>query len=180
MRIHVGNIKYIWSFYHPLILNGRGLSLHWGHNERDCVSNHRLLHCLLKRLFRRRSQKTSTGHLERNPSVTGGFPSQRVRNVENVSIKSSASWWKTRRRIAYIARAMAAASLAPWHQHPRYCPRCPKSSTRKFDLLHSMTDRPPHVWYREFLGWKLQASIGLAKTPIKLWKTWAINSYTEL
>ena len=29
------------------------------HNERDVVSNHQLLECLLDRLFRRRSKKTS-------------------------------------------------------------------------------------------------------------------------
>ena len=34
-------------------------SLQWRHNERYCVSNHRHLDCLLNRLFRRRSTKTS-------------------------------------------------------------------------------------------------------------------------
>ena len=42
------------------------------------------------RLFRRRSEKASklcvTGLCERNPPVTGGFPSQKARNAENVSI----------------------------------------------------------------------------------------------
>ena len=33
--------------------------LEWRHNERDGVSNHQLLDCLLNRLFRRRSKKTS-------------------------------------------------------------------------------------------------------------------------
>ena len=49
----------------------------WRHNERDGDSNHRLLGCLLYRLFRRRSQKTSqlriTGHFKGNTPVTGGF-----------------------------------------------------------------------------------------------------------
>ena len=48
---------------------------------------------LLIGLFRRRSKKTSmlrvTGFCERDPSVTGGFPSQRANNAENVSI-----WWR--------------------------------------------------------------------------------------
>ena len=35
-------------------------SLEWRHNERDGVSNRRCLECLLKRLFRRRSKKTSS------------------------------------------------------------------------------------------------------------------------
>ena len=47
----------------------------------------------LNRLFRRRSKKTSklrvTGLCSGNSSVTGGFPSQRASNAENVSI-----WWR--------------------------------------------------------------------------------------
>ena len=42
-----------------------GDTLQWRHNERDGVSNHQHLDCLLKRLFRRRSKKTS------KPRVTG-------------------------------------------------------------------------------------------------------------
>ena len=34
-------------------------SSEWRHNERDGVSNHRHLDCLIKRLFRRRSKKTA-------------------------------------------------------------------------------------------------------------------------
>ena len=68
-------------------------TLHWQHSERDGVSNYRHLDCLLNRLFRRRSKKTSklrvTGPYERNPPVTGEFPSQRASNAENVSI-----WWR--------------------------------------------------------------------------------------
>ena len=57
------------------------------------VSNQRCLDCLLHRLFRLRSKKTSklrvTGLCEENPSVPGGFPSQKASNTENVSI-----WWR--------------------------------------------------------------------------------------
>ena len=35
------------------------VSLQWRHNERESVSNHQPHHCLLNRLFRRRSEKTS-------------------------------------------------------------------------------------------------------------------------
>ena len=35
------------------------ITLQWRHNERDCVSNHRRLYCLLNCWFRRRSKKTS-------------------------------------------------------------------------------------------------------------------------
>ena len=68
-------------------------ALQWRHNERDGVSNHRRLDCLLNRLFRRWSKKQwklrIIGLCERNPPVIGGFPSQRARNAENVSI-----WWR--------------------------------------------------------------------------------------
>ena len=68
-------------------------SLQWRHNERDGVSNHQRLECLLNRLFRRRSKKTSelrfTGLSEGNPPVTGRFPSQGANNAEKISI-----WWR--------------------------------------------------------------------------------------
>ena len=47
------------------------------------------------RLFRRRSKPHVTDLCEGNPPVTGGFPSQRASDVENVSI-----WW--RHHINYI------------------------------------------------------------------------------
>ena len=69
-----------------------GITLPWRHDKRDGISNHQCIGCLLNRLFRRRSEKTSklrvTGLCEGNPPVTGGFPLQRASNMENVSI-----WW---------------------------------------------------------------------------------------
>ena len=47
------------------IMSRRLSSLRWRHNGRDSVSNHQPHHCLLNRLFRRRSKKTS------KPRVTG-------------------------------------------------------------------------------------------------------------
>ena len=38
-------------------------SLRWRHNGRDSASNHQPHHCLLNRLFRRRSKKTSKLHV---------------------------------------------------------------------------------------------------------------------
>ena len=57
-------------------------SLQWRHNERDGVSNHQLHDCLLNRLFRRRSKKTSklrvTGRCAGKSPVTGEFPAQKA------------------------------------------------------------------------------------------------------
>ena len=61
--------------------------LQWRYNEGDGVSSHRCLGYLLNRLFRRGSKKgLNFRHCEKNPPVTGGFPSQRASNAENVSI----------------------------------------------------------------------------------------------
>ena len=60
----------------------RCFTLQWRHNGRDGVSNHQPHHCLLKRLFRRRSKKTSklriTGLCAGNSPVTVEFPTQIV------------------------------------------------------------------------------------------------------
>ena len=40
-------------------IRDRHLTLHWRHNDHDGVSNHQPHGCLLSRLFRRRSKKTS-------------------------------------------------------------------------------------------------------------------------
>ena len=56
------------------------------------MSNHQPRHCLLNRLFERRSKKTSklrvTGLCAGNSPGTGEFPAQMASNAENVSI-----WW---------------------------------------------------------------------------------------
>ena len=67
-------------------------ALQWLRNERDGVSNHQPHHCLLNRLFRRRSKKTTklhvTGLCVGNSPVIDEFPAQRASNAEIVSI-----WW---------------------------------------------------------------------------------------
>ena len=68
-------------------------SLRWRLNERDSVSNHQPHDCLLNRLFRRRSKKTSklrvTGLCAGNSSGTGEFPAQMASYAENVYF-----WWR--------------------------------------------------------------------------------------
>ena len=69
------------------------ISLQWRHNGRDSVSNHQPHDCLLFRLFKRRSKKTSklraTGLCAGNSPLTGEYSAQMARNAENVSI-----WWR--------------------------------------------------------------------------------------
>ena len=64
--------------------------LQWRHNGHDSISNHQPPECLLSRLVRRKSKKTSrprvTGLCAGNSPVTGEFPAQKASNAENVSI----------------------------------------------------------------------------------------------
>ena len=91
---HILATRRFWNFDYELInplWNGSRIEpLLWRHNERDSVSNHQPQDCLLNRLFRCRSKKTSklrvTGLCEGNSPVTGEFPAQRASNAENVSI----------------------------------------------------------------------------------------------
>ena len=63
-------------------------ALQWRHNERDGVYNQRRLNCLLIRLFRHRSKKTSqlrvTGLCGENSTVIGEFPLQRACDMEQL------------------------------------------------------------------------------------------------
>ena len=49
--IHIKESKQLLCYHHN--------TLQWRHNERNGVSNHQPHDCILKRLFRRRSKKTS-------------------------------------------------------------------------------------------------------------------------
>ena len=66
----------------------------------------------LKRLFRRRSKKTSklciTGLCKGNSPVTGEFPSQRASDAENVSI-----WWRHRGSADLLA-CVTAVRISWW------------------------------------------------------------------
>ena len=88
----VWNIQYRLSIYCKLLCNLL-LSLQWRYTGRDGVSNQQPHHCLLNRLFRHRSKKTSkprvTGLGAGNSPVTGEFPAQIASNAENVSF-----WWR--------------------------------------------------------------------------------------
>ena len=82
----------IHPFTQPVSQNGH-FSLRWRHDGCDSVSNHQPHDCLLNRLFRHRSKKTSklrvTGLCAGNSPGTGEFPAQMVSDTENVSI-----WWR--------------------------------------------------------------------------------------
>ena len=84
-------------------------TLQWRHNGHDSVSNHQPHDCLLNRLFRRSSKKTSklrvTGLCEGNSPVTSEFPAQMASNAENVSI-----WWRHHDELV-ISQALCSTCL---------------------------------------------------------------------
>ena len=88
-------------------------TLQWRHNEPGGVSNHQPHDCLLNRLFRRKSKKTSklrvTGLSVGNSPVTGEFPAQMASNAENVSI-----WWRHHER-RDLYNVLGCAHCLPCH-----------------------------------------------------------------
>ena len=91
------NVFHVWpQKFHMCIIANQQVpmnSLQWRYNGLDGVSNDQPHDCLLNRLFRRRSKKTSklrvTGFCAGNSPVIGEFPEQMPSNAENVSI-----WWR--------------------------------------------------------------------------------------
>ena len=69
------------------------IPLHWRQNDYDAVSNHQPHDCLLNRVFKRRSKKTSklrvTGLCAGNSPGPVNSPHKGASNAENVSI-----WWR--------------------------------------------------------------------------------------
>ena len=80
-------VEYFYETYNvPVWSENAFLILQWHHNEHDCVSNHRRLHCLLKCWFGHRPKETSkhrvTDLFVWNPPVTGWFPAQGDSNAK--------------------------------------------------------------------------------------------------
>ena len=95
----------------------------WRHNGWDCVSNHQPHNCLLNRLFRCRSKKTSklrvTGRCEGNSPATGEFPAQR------------AVTWKV-----FPFNGDVIMSFSPWSTSIQWLPHGPSyQGTNKHSLV---------------------------------------------
>ena len=94
--------------------SGSSTTLHWRHNGRGGVSNHQSYGCLLNRLYRRRSKKTSklhvTGLCAGNSPVTCEFRAQMASNAENVPI-----WWCHHEKLLISNSASFTRLVASWH-----------------------------------------------------------------
>ena len=88
-----------------------GFALLWRRNGHDGVSNHQPHDCLLNRLFRLRSKKTSK--LRVTGLCVGNSPgtAQMASNAENVSI-----WWRHHVVISTMATVVVTTE-APGHQY---------------------------------------------------------------
>ena len=85
--------RWVWHIWVVISHLHVGKTLQLRHKERNGVSNHLRLVCLLNCWSRRRSNKTSklrvTGLRAGNSPVTGEFPAQKTSNAEDVSV-----WWR--------------------------------------------------------------------------------------
>ena len=93
------------------------MSLQRRHSDHDGVSNHQPHGCLLNRLFRRRSKKTSklrvTGLCAGNSPVAGEFPAQRASNAENVFI-----WWRHHEKLCERVQDASTNPAATTSRYP--------------------------------------------------------------
>ena len=93
--------KYISIQYHGFETLRDHTTSQWRQNGRDGVTNQLPHDCLLNRLFRYRSKKTSklrvTGLCAGNSPVTCEFPAQMASRTENVSI-----WWRHHDKIIHF------------------------------------------------------------------------------
>ena len=116
---------------------------HWRHNGRDYVSNHQPHHCLLNRLFRRRSKKTSK--LRVTGLCSGNSPG---------SVNSPHEWPVTRKILPFDDVIMKPV-LPDWCNRPGHdeCvwsvrPRGTREATRRPLITRKDTRLPSRGCYR--------------------------------
>ena len=164
------NIKSVWKWEIDIIfkmLIENLLPIWWDslqrrHNGHDGVSNHQPHQCLLNRLFRRRSKKTSKlrviGLCVGNSPGTGEFPAQMAINAENVSI-----WW--RHHVTSVVLTSWISSITgkiswivgwPWSNHVCECASM-SACNWFYNLIHGPQNK---YWY--FLSGNLD--FGLEKS----------------
>ena len=110
------------------------MPLRWRHNDHAGVSNHQPHGCLLNRLFRRKSKKTSklrvTGLCAGNSPGTGEFPAQMASYAENVSI-----WWR------HHANPTVAQYIHKYFQWRYMGGMTPRPNHRQLDYLIVLTTK---------------------------------------
>ena len=141
------------------ILEREETSLQWRHNGCDGFSNHQPHDCLLNRLFRGRSKKTSklrvTGLCVRG---TGDrwIPTQMVSNAENVSI-----WW---RHHALVCDSNTVTNI--YKNMTRYN-KCQMQQNCYFPIVFVTLNVTLH-WENQEIGWSNERYEILSVVTIKL------------
>ena len=116
LRVHLWKLpsqNVIYSIFLILrFVQSSSDTLRWRHNDHAGVSNHQPPGCLLNRLFRRKSKKTSklrvTGLCAGNSPGTGEFSAQMASYAENVSI-----WWRHHVIWSDTIACLSSLSLSP-------------------------------------------------------------------
>ena len=125
-------------------------TLKWRHNGRDSFSSHKSRHCLLNRLFRRRSTLRVTGLCAGNSPVVGEFPAQMASNTEHVYI-----WWRHHANTDMKRNTTKKPSKSAYMVHNEYtkCTICkPSSGAHIFIIIimisakHGLTRQNEHTW----------------------------------
>ena len=134
-------------------------ALRWRHNDHAGVSNHQPPGCLLNRLFRRKSKKTSklrvTGLCAGNSPGTGEFSAQMASYAENVSI-----WWRHHGVDLFVSTIVRAKLY---------------SST---DVLHDLTRSIQTETLRPCWGHSYDLANQAIITVASLWVRWRLKSPT--
>ena len=144
------------------------LSLLWRHNGRHSVYNHQPHGCLLNRLFRHRSRKTSklrvTGLCAGNSPGAGEFPAQMASNAENVSI-----WWRHHvfaarngwnRSVPKYTSVKQAVSLSnreqrPYSFHPQKAQLIAFIHSHQVHCVHSSKSILQDTSFMKYIKWRL-------------------------
>ena len=128
-------------------------SLQWRHNGRRGVSNNRHHHCLLNRLFRRRSKNIKAPRhwplCAGNSPVTGEFHAQMASDAENVSI-----WW--RHHIASKGPRITSQEVG-WRVGAVI--QALKSASKLAMVSYSITIQPRTSYNSERHHWLMQALV---------------------
>ena len=148
------------------------ISLRWRHNERDdSVSNHQPHDCLLNRLFRHRSKKTSklrvTGLCVGNSPGTGEFPAQMASYAENVSI-----WWHHHVLLALARRCILISPLMSKQGKSEGFDSCDRPSNLTKNWI-PITDFSAWVTLK-FDGWPRKTNWSYSPEMLNLGQNWPL------
>ena len=137
-------------YSHTTVHGSLWVLLQWRHNGHDGASNHQPHHCLLRRLFGHRSNKTSklrvTGLCAGNSPGTGEFPTQRASDAEmfpfdDVIMKQQKHYkWN-------MTRIQGAINKSPWHIDLIIADKSYEAKRRQPQIKWYSINSTTHSWW---------------------------------